>query len=130
MQKWALLIAAVITEVTATLSLRAVWRADVYPHMSPWRRAIEPRLAALDLEMLLALVAADYSTPEFLNPRPVASTTDFGGELATVAQEQPELTVVIVDDGGYGMLRFDQVHSGTPPRRFTALGGTKAFFCS
>ncbi|MCZ2847843.1 thiamine pyrophosphate-binding protein [Modestobacter sp. VKM Ac-2978] len=38
------------------------------------------------------------------------------GELATVAQEQPELTVVIVDDGGYGMLRFDQVHSGTPTR--------------
>jgi thiamine pyrophosphate-dependent acetolactate synthase large subunit-like protein len=38
------------------------------------------------------------------------------GELAAVAQEQPALTVVIVDDGGYGMLRFDQVHSGTPTR--------------
>ena len=30
------------------------------------------------------------------------------GELATVAQEQIPLTVVIVDDGGYGMLRYDQ----------------------
>ena len=69
-----------------TLSLRAVWRPEVYPHMAPWRRAIEVRLQQVDLEMLLALVAADYSTPEFLNPRPVASTTDFGGELATVAQ--------------------------------------------
>ncbi|MCZ2837933.1 thiamine pyrophosphate-binding protein [Modestobacter sp. VKM Ac-2985] len=38
------------------------------------------------------------------------------GELAAVAQEQPPLTVVIVDDGGYGMLRFDQVHSGAPTR--------------
>jgi len=28
------------------------------------------------------------------------------GELATVAQEQIPLTVVIVDDGGYGMLRY------------------------
>ena len=30
------------------------------------------------------------------------------GELATVAQEQIPLTTVIVDDGGYGMLRYDQ----------------------
>ena len=34
------------------------------------------------------------------------------GELATVAQEQPPLTVVIVDDGGYGMLRYDQDVAG------------------
>jgi len=30
------------------------------------------------------------------------------GELATVAQERIPLTTVIVDDGGYGMLRYDQ----------------------
>jgi acetolactate synthase-1/2/3 large subunit len=36
------------------------------------------------------------------------------GELATVAQERPRLTTVIVDDGGYGMLRFDQDARGTP----------------
>ena len=34
------------------------------------------------------------------------------GELATVAQERPPLTLVIVDDGGYGMLRFDQQRTG------------------
>jgi acetolactate synthase-1/2/3 large subunit len=34
------------------------------------------------------------------------------GELATAAQERLPLTVVIVDDGGYGMLRFDQARSG------------------
>jgi acetolactate synthase-1/2/3 large subunit len=34
------------------------------------------------------------------------------GELATVAQEQIPLTLVIVDDGGYGMLRYDQDVSG------------------
>ena len=28
------------------------------------------------------------------------------GELATVAQERPALTIVVVDDGGYGMLRY------------------------
>ena len=68
-----------------TLSLRAVWRPDVYPHLAPWRRAIEPRLAGLDRAMLLALVAPDYSTPEFLNPRPVTATTDFDDELRTVS---------------------------------------------
>jgi acetolactate synthase-1/2/3 large subunit len=28
------------------------------------------------------------------------------GELATAAQEQLPLTAVVIDDGGYGMLRF------------------------
>jgi acetolactate synthase-1/2/3 large subunit len=35
------------------------------------------------------------------------------GELATAKQERLPLTAVVVDDGGYGMLRFDQRHSGT-----------------
>ena len=34
------------------------------------------------------------------------------GELATVAQERIPLTVCIVDDGGYGMLRYDQAKAG------------------
>jgi thiamine pyrophosphate-dependent acetolactate synthase large subunit-like protein len=36
------------------------------------------------------------------------------GELATMAQEQIPLTAVIVDDGGYGMLRYDQRAKGDP----------------
>ena len=36
------------------------------------------------------------------------------GEMATMAQEQIPLTLVIVDDGGYGMLRFDQRQAGDP----------------
>ena len=35
------------------------------------------------------------------------------GELATVAQEKIPLTLVIVDDGGYGMLRYDQDVTGS-----------------
>ena len=34
------------------------------------------------------------------------------GELATMAQEQLPFTAVIVDDGGYGMLRYDQEIAG------------------
>ena len=37
------------------------------------------------------------------------------GELATVVQERIPLTIVLVEDGGYGMLRFDQVQAGEEP---------------
>ncbi|MGZ8649815.1 MAG: thiamine pyrophosphate-binding protein [Solirubrobacteraceae bacterium] len=36
------------------------------------------------------------------------------GELAAAAQERIPITAVIVDDGGYGMLRFDQDLKGDP----------------
>ncbi|MBA2391042.1 MAG: thiamine pyrophosphate-binding protein [Geodermatophilaceae bacterium] len=38
------------------------------------------------------------------------------GELATLAQEQLPVTVLVVDDGGYGMLRYDQDRLGDPHR--------------
>jgi len=37
------------------------------------------------------------------------------GELATMAQERLPFTAVIVDDGGYGMLRYDQELAGETP---------------
>ena len=37
------------------------------------------------------------------------------GELATVVQERIPVTIVLVDDGGYGMLRFDQGLAGEEP---------------
>jgi thiamine pyrophosphate-dependent acetolactate synthase large subunit-like protein len=52
---------------------------------------------------------------------PVVSVSGDGGflfacgELATVAQEGLGLTAVIVDDGGYGMLRYDQALAGEAP---------------
>jgi len=44
------------------------------------------------------------------------------GELATVVQERIPLTLVIVDDGGYGMLRFDQELAGEEPFGVDLLG--------
>jgi thiamine pyrophosphate-dependent acetolactate synthase large subunit-like protein len=37
------------------------------------------------------------------------------GELATVVQERIPVTIVLVEDGGYGMLRFDQTLAGEDP---------------
>jgi acetolactate synthase-1/2/3 large subunit len=51
---------------------------------------------------------------------PVVSVSGDGGflyapgELATAAQERIPITAVVVDDGGYGMLRFDQDQRGDP----------------
>ena len=51
---------------------------------------------------------------------PVVSVSGDGGflyacgELATAAQERIPLTAVVVDDGGYGMLRYDQDRRGDP----------------
>jgi acetolactate synthase-1/2/3 large subunit len=38
------------------------------------------------------------------------------GELATYAQEQLPVTLLVVSDGGYGMLRYDQDVAGDPHR--------------
>jgi acetolactate synthase-1/2/3 large subunit len=38
------------------------------------------------------------------------------GELATIVQENLPYTLLIVDDGGYGMLRYDQQVMGHPER--------------
>ena len=38
------------------------------------------------------------------------------GELATIVQENLPYTLLIVDDGGYGMLRYDQIVMGHPER--------------
>jgi acetolactate synthase-1/2/3 large subunit len=38
------------------------------------------------------------------------------GELATLVQERLPVTVLVVDDGGYGMLRYDQDRAGDPHR--------------
>jgi acetolactate synthase-1/2/3 large subunit len=54
--------------------------------------------------------------------RPVLAISGDGGfmfavgELATIVQQRLPITVLIVDDGGYGMLRFDQEHAGDEQR--------------
>lgn len=67
-----------------------------------------------------------YSLPAAIGPASVGIPTlavcgDGGpmfalGELATYAQESLPITLLVVDDGGYGMLRFDQEVFGHPER--------------
>lgn len=67
-----------------------------------------------------------YALPASIGPASVGIPTlaicgDGGpmfalGELATYAQESLPITLLVVDDGGYGMLRFDQQVFGHPER--------------
>jgi len=77
------------------------------------------------LQVPLGWGALGYAFPAALGAAlgagaPVVSLSGDGGflfapgELATLAQEAIGLTAVIVDDGGYGMLRYDQRLSGRP----------------
>ncbi len=60
--------------------------------------------------------------------RPALAITGDGGlpfalgELATLVQEQLPVVVLVVDDGGYGMLRFDQQIAGDPERGVDLVG--------
>ncbi|HEX5493356.1 MAG TPA: thiamine pyrophosphate-binding protein [Mycobacteriales bacterium] len=59
---------------------------------------------------------------------PVLAISGDGGlmyglaELATLSQERLPVTVLVVDDGGYGMLRFDQDRAGDPHRGVDLTG--------
>ncbi len=44
------------------------------------------------------------------------------GELGTLRQERLAVTVLVVDDGGYGMLRFDQQVFGHAERGVDLVG--------
>ena len=44
------------------------------------------------------------------------------GELATVVESRIPVTIVLVDDGGYGMLRFDQARAGEEPLGVDLVG--------
>jgi thiamine pyrophosphate-dependent acetolactate synthase large subunit-like protein len=44
------------------------------------------------------------------------------GELAVLRQEDVPVTVLVVDDGGYGMLRYDQDRAGIPHRGVDLVG--------
>ena len=59
--------------------------------------------------------------PAAIGTRTLAVCGDGGvafalGELATIVQENLPYTLLIVDDGGYGMLRYDQQVMGHPER--------------
>jgi acetolactate synthase-1/2/3 large subunit len=88
-----------------------------------WLGAFHPVASARGLSYPLGWGTLGCAFPQSLGPAlaglgPVVSVSGDGGflyacaELATAAQERAPLTAVVVDDGGYGMLRYDQDRRG------------------
>jgi acetolactate synthase-1/2/3 large subunit len=98
--------------VVADMCIPGYWLAGFYMPPAPRKLQIPLGWGTLGYAFPAALGAA------LADAGPVVSISGDGGflfacgELATMAQEQIPLTAVIVDDGGYGMLRYDQAKSG------------------
>jgi acetolactate synthase-1/2/3 large subunit len=102
------------TVVVADMCIAGYWLGALHPVAGPRKLAYPMGWGTLGYGFPLSIGSALAGTG------PVVSVSGDGGflyacgELATVAQERIPLTAVIVDDGGYGMLRFDQRHRGEP----------------
>jgi thiamine pyrophosphate-dependent acetolactate synthase large subunit-like protein len=98
--------------VVADMCIPGYWLAGFYTPAAPRRLQIPLGWGTLGYAFPAALGAA------VAGAGPVVAVAGDGGflfacgELATMAQEEIPLTAVIVDDGGYGMLRYDQDVAG------------------
>jgi acetolactate synthase-1/2/3 large subunit len=100
--------------VVADMCIAGYWLGALHPVSAPRKLAYPMGWGTLGYGFPLSIGSA------LAGAGPVVSVSGDGGflyacgELATLAQERIPLTAVIVDDGGYGMLRFDQRHRGEP----------------
>jgi len=98
--------------VFADMCIPGYWLAGFHRVPAPRRLAYPMGWGTLGFAFPASLGAAAAARG------PVVSFSGDGGflfacgELATAAQEELPLTAVVVDDGGYGMLRFDQDAAG------------------
>jgi len=114
--------------VRAAMPRDAIWARDISFHQTTWANRIFPVYgprdsiysvgAAIGTGMPLAIGAA-LAAP---GRKTVAMCGDGGfalnlGELMTVAQEQPDLCLLIMNDGGYGVIRHIQ-DSTCPGRNY------------
>jgi acetolactate synthase-1/2/3 large subunit len=103
------------TIVVADMCIAGYWLGALYRPATPRRLCYPVGWGTLGFALPAAIGAAASGQG------PVVSVSGDGGvlyalgELGTAAQEQLPMTIVIVDDGGYGMLRFDQINSGNTP---------------
>ncbi|MFI5696779.1 DUF5937 family protein [Kribbella sp. NPDC051586] len=67
------------------LSLRALREPGRFPLQLGWVRAVQPRVAELDWDVLRWLVNDTMGSPDFLTPRPTSPLTQLADELDLIA---------------------------------------------
>jgi acetolactate synthase-1/2/3 large subunit len=101
--------------VVADMCIPGYWLGGFYPVPAPRKLAYPVGWGTLGFGFPASLGSALAGAG-----RAVCVCGDGGflfacGELATAVQERIPVTIVLVDDGGYGMLKFDQVQAGDEP---------------
>ncbi|MEU9011389.1 helix-turn-helix domain-containing protein [Streptomyces sp. NPDC048479] len=71
------------------VSLRVLHDPGLSALHLPWRRSVLGRLGALDTGLLMSLVSARRTLPDFLTPRPTSFAPAFEEELAVVSRTSP-----------------------------------------
>lgn len=103
------------TVVFADMCIPGYWTAALHPFPRPRQLAYPVGWGTLGFGFPSSIGAA------LAQEAPVLCVSGDGGflfacgELAVLAQERVPLTILLIDDGGYGMLRYDQKVAGTSP---------------
>src|SRR5262245_22634434 len=79
-------------------SLRVLRHPGRHPLHLPWVRAVRPRVRALDLGELFALVPMTGYFPDFLTPPPDTTLPGFHAELDRVRETSPETALAELDE--------------------------------
>jgi acetolactate synthase-1/2/3 large subunit len=118
--------------VREALPRDALWVRDISFHQTTWANRIFPVYgprdsiysvgAAIGTGMPLAIGAAIAAKGR----KTVAMCGDGGfvlnlGEIMTAAQERPDLCLLVMNDGGYGVIRHIQNSTGAGPNYYDAL---------
>ncbi|HYI36299.1 MAG TPA: thiamine pyrophosphate-binding protein [Thermoleophilaceae bacterium] len=103
------------TVVFADMCIPGYWLASMHPFARPRRLAYPVGWGTLGFAFPASIGAALAQDDPVLCVCGDGGFMFAAGELAAVAQERAPLTILVVDDGGYGMLRYDQHKAGTEP---------------
>lgn len=102
------------TPVFADMAIPGYWTAGFHPFARPRRLAYPVGWGTLGFAFPASLGAAAAGEGPVLCVCGDGGFLFACGELATAAQEELDVCVLVVDDGGYGMLRYDQARAGSP----------------
>jgi len=100
------------TVVFADMCIPGYWIAALHPFRRPRRLAYPVGWGTLGFAFPASIGAAAGQSDPVLCVSGDGGFLFACGELAVLAQERLPLTVMLVDDGGYGMLRYDQERVG------------------
>jgi acetolactate synthase-1/2/3 large subunit len=98
--------------VAADMCIPGYWTGAFHPFPLPRRLAYPVGWGTLGFAFPASLGAALSGTGPTLCVCGDGGFLFACGELATVAQEQIPVTILLTDDGGYGVLRYDQLAAG------------------